>query len=425
MKHLVIADYGSFVGIRSALLVVKSHNPEQAKEHTYPLNRLSTISIAKRGISLSSDLIEALSARNIKLFFLDFRGVAHTALLGQSQHGVVAMRIAQIGALQKDTLPLAKKIVIGKIKNQRAVLNYQNKYHKIAALEKSAQELLSHAAKADNARDMETLLGFEGASANAYFQALRQAQLFSFTFTKREGRGSQEINNSMLNLGYAVLSSYILNAIINAGLEPYLGVLHSIRPGKMALVLDLMEEYRAWVVDRAVIKLRSQSEGRKFMDINLKKAVISEIQKTCAKSYLYKGKKLKLEHIIQRQVYRLCGEFYGERKYKPYLFNGKNKTMNYPLRQEYLISYDVEDNKIRTYLYKELAKYGLSSVQKSVFWGYLTRAELTAIQRYLNQCIQKQDKAFITHTNFNGRGQSFFIGHAKEEFRDWRETDVI
>lgn len=99
--------------------------------------------------------------------------------------------------------------------------------------------------------------------------------------------------------------------------------------------------------------------------------------------------------------------------------------MNYPLRQEYLISYDVEDNKIRTYLYKELAKYGLSSVQKSVFWGYLTRAELTAIQRYLNQCIQEQDKAFITHTNFNGRGQSFFIGHAKEEFRDWRETDVI
>ena len=88
----------------------------------------------------------------------------------------------------------------------------------------------------------------------------------------------------------------------------------------MALVLDLMEEYRAWVVDRVVIKLRQQSEGTSLMDKELKKTCINEIQKTCSKTYLYRKKKLKLEHIIQRQVYRLCGHFYGEKKYKAYLF---------------------------------------------------------------------------------------------------------
>ena len=136
----------------------------------------------------------------------------------------------------------------------------------------------------------------------------------------REGRGSQEINNSMLNLGYAVLSSYVLNAIINAGLEPYLGVFHRQRPGKMALVLDLMEEYRAWVVDRAVIKLRQQSDGKNELDTKLKKNLIQEIQNTCAKKYLYRKKKLKLEHIIQRQVYRICSYFYDENNYRSYLF---------------------------------------------------------------------------------------------------------
>ena len=174
--------------------------------------------------------------------------------------------------------------------------------------------------KTKNIKSIETLLGTEGASASTYFQALRKAQLFSSTFLRREGRGSREINNSMLNLGYAVLSSYILNAIINAGLEPYLGIMHSKRPGKMALVLDLMEEYRAWVVDRAVIKLRQQSEGKKELDQNTKKALISEIQHTCSKRYLYRKKKIKLEHIMQRQVYRLCGHFYGESNYRPYLF---------------------------------------------------------------------------------------------------------
>ena len=316
MKHLTISEYGSFLGLEVNRLFVKKGD----EKCYYPLNRLSTISIAKKGVSLSSNLIEALSHRGIKLFFLDFRGVAHSALLGQSQHGVVAVRLAQQAFCQSGDLDLSTQIVTGKIKNQRAVLNSLYKYHRQPSLSRSAEELLSNSKKAKEAKNIETLLGFEGASASSYFQALREAGLFSSTFVRREGRGSQEINNSMLNLGYAVLSGYVLNAIVNAGLEPYLGVLHSKRPGKMALVLDLMEEYRAWVVDRAVIKLRQQSEGKNCLDQKLKKALIREIQATCSKKYFYRKKKLKLEHIIQRQVYRLCGHFYNEKSYKPYLF---------------------------------------------------------------------------------------------------------
>lgn len=316
MKHLVICDYGTFLGLDSHRLAVR----QDSETRHYPLNRLCTVSIAKRGVSVSSDLIEAFSSRGIKLFFLDFRGVAHSAILGQSQHGVVAVRMAQMTFCQGDTLPLAKQVVTAKIKNQRAVLNHLDKYHQHPALQSAAAELLVNAAKAKQGRDIETVLGFEGASATAYFQGLRQAELFSSSFSKRAGRGSREINNAMLNLGYAVLSSYILNAIINAGLEPYLGIMHEQRPGKMALVLDIMEEYRAWVVDRAVIKLRTRSEGKKTLDADLKKALIAEVQNTCARKYLYRRKKHKLEHIIQRQVYRLCGHFYGEKNYKSYTF---------------------------------------------------------------------------------------------------------
>jgi len=316
VKHLVVADYGTFLSLDNHRLAVRDKDNVQH----YPLNRLCTISVAKRGIGFSSDLVEALSARGIKLFFLDFRGVPHSAILGQSQHGVVAVRMAQMDFCQNDTLPLAKRIVAAKIKNQRAVLNYLGKYHRHPSLQSAADELLRNAAKSQQANNIEVLLGTEGASANIYFQSLRQAQLLSSSFRKREGRGSREINNAMLNLGYAVLSSYILNAVINAGLEPYLGVMHATRPGRMALVLDIMEEYRAWVVDRAVIKLRTQSEGKEALNPNLKKILIHEIQKTCAKKYLYRRKKHKLEHIIQRQAYRLCGHFYGEKTYKPYLF---------------------------------------------------------------------------------------------------------
>ena len=140
------------------------------------------------------------------------------------------------------------------------------------------------------------------------------------SFRSREGRGSQEIGNSMLNLGYAVLSSYIFNAVINAGLEPFLGFYHVQRPGKPSLILDLIEEYRAWVVDRSVIKLRSTALDYKKLDPDLKKQLISEIQKTLTKKYLYKKKKIRLENIIQRQIYRLSGHFQEQQKYTPYLF---------------------------------------------------------------------------------------------------------
>ena len=97
----------------------------------------------------------------------------------------------------------------------------------------------------------------------------------------------------------------------------------------------------------------------------------------------------------------------------------------YPLRKEYLISYDIEDNKIRNYIFKELRRYGLKPTQKSVFWGYLTIAELEAVKRCLDSHLETTDKAFITHTNFNGEGQSYYLGHKEEDFKDWKETDVI
>lgn len=316
MKHLVIADHGTFLGLRDDRLAVRQNEEESC----YPLNRLCTVSVAKRGVSVSSDLIEALSVRGVKLFFLDFRGVPHSALVGQSQHGVVAVRQAQMRYCAGDTLPLARQIVYAKTRNQRAVLNYLYKYHKTPCLRGASDELEQHGKSARGAGSADALLGYEGASASIYFAALREANLFSSSFARREGRGSREVNNAMLNLGYSLLGSYLLNAIVNAGLEPYLGVLHRQRPGKMSLVLDLMEEYRAWVVDRAVVKLRTRSESRSLADNGLKQALIAEVQGTCAKRYTYRNKKVKLEHIMQRQVYRLCGHFHGENAYKPHLF---------------------------------------------------------------------------------------------------------
>lgn len=316
MKHLIISEFGTFIGLEAGRLVVK--NKEDKKY--FPLNRLATVSIAKKGISFSSDLIEQFSLRGIKLFFLDFKGVAHSMLVGANQHAVVQARINQYNFIMNNSLSLSLKLITAKIKNQRATLSYFNKHHKSDNLQFAITEMKKVVTSIKNAKSLNDVLGYEGYAASLYFEALARDRFLSDSFTNREGRGSQEIANSLLNFGYAILSSYILNAITNAGLEPYLGFLHQKRPGKMSLVLDLMEEYRAWVVDRAVIKLREQYKSQTSLDTKLKSALINEIQSTIAKRYFYRGKKIKLEHIIQRQVYRLSGEFAGDHHYKPYIF---------------------------------------------------------------------------------------------------------
>ncbi|GAB4223556.1 MAG: CRISPR-associated endonuclease Cas1 [Francisella sp.] len=316
MKHLIIINYGTFLGLDAGRLVIR--NKEDKKY--FPLNRLATVSIAKRGVSFSSDLIEQFSLRGIKLFFLDFRGVAHSMLVGANQHAVVQSRINQYKYIETNAFDMSLRIITAKIKNQRATLSYFNKHHKSVCLQQAINELKHIAHIIKNAKTLNDILGYEGYAANVYFTALAQDKFLSDSFVNREGRGSNEITNSMLNFGYAILSSYILNAITNAGLEPYLGFLHQKRPGKMSLVLDLMEEYRSWVVDRAVIKLRNKYKNKNFLDTKLKSVLILQVQSTMAKKYIYKGKRLKLEHIIQRQVYRLSGEFAGQNKYKPYIF---------------------------------------------------------------------------------------------------------
>ena len=98
-----------------------------------------------------------------------------------------------------------------------------------------------------------------------------------------------------------------------------MGALHAARPGKPALVLDLMEEYRPWVVDWAVIKLRTELKGE-ILKVKTRKKLTANILTTLANPIPYRGKKVRLESVLQRQCYRLCGLFADKQKYRPLLF---------------------------------------------------------------------------------------------------------
>ena len=325
MQHLTLTEYGQFIGIRSECLTVK----EDGTMKEYPLNRLKSIQVAKRGVSFSSDVIIACAHRGIKFFLSDFKNETVACLAGTQQHAVVRVRQKQFAYIESAAVPqLAANVIYAKVRNQRATLLYFKKYHqdKVHSINITAEQLKNIAQQIkvkkwqNFARWADILLGMEGQAANQYWQCLAKNRLLGEGFQNRVGRQAQDISNKALNYGYAILTSYIWNALLNAGLEPYAGFFHTQRAGKPSLVLDMMEEYRAWVVDRTIIKHRSMLQGKTDLSVNIKKQIITDIHKTFNKKYHYHRRKMRLESILQRQIYHLAGTFAGDKQYKSYRF---------------------------------------------------------------------------------------------------------
>ena len=331
MRYLTISECGSFLGLSGERVVIKQKADVVAE---FPLSRLRTIGVTKNGVSISSDLIQACAIRGIRIIFLDWRNRIYSAVMGQNQSAVVTLRKSQFELIKNDNLScdLSRKIIISKIKNQRAVVMYFSKnvlsktdcYRSIIdQYNESISNIVDDIVKLTPVTNMNwrnSLLGFEGKAATIYWHTLSSLKLLPDDFEIREKRHAISNSNKALNYGYAILLSYIWSAIDNAGLESYAGILHSDRPGKPSLVLDLMEEYRSWVVDRTIIKLRSQINGLSMFDVKIKKSISNEIHSTMMTHYIYNKKKIKLENIIQRQIYKFAGAIAEQKKYKGYTF---------------------------------------------------------------------------------------------------------
>lgn len=101
---------------------------------------------------------------------------------------------------------------------------------------------------------IDELLGFEGSAAKCYFSCY--SKLFSdlgFSFEGRSSRPPKDPVNALLSYGYSVLHRNIIGAIERHGLNPYFGFMHKLSRGHAALASDLIEDYRAFIVDRSVI----------------------------------------------------------------------------------------------------------------------------------------------------------------------------
>jgi CRISPR-associated protein Cas1 len=295
------------------------------------------VTVASKGVTISTDLLQELCQRGIQINFLQVSGKPYAKITSPMLTATIAARRAQIGALESEQgARFAVIVVANKINNQSKLLKYFGKYLKLSdpavfrRIELLAKELKALTQRAKNVKGeslsiaRKELLGIEGASSRLYWKGVQAIVFKKREFMGRVHRGATDEVNSLLNYGYGILYSQVWGAVVTAGLEPFAGFMHVDRPGKPSLVLDMVEEFRQPVVDRTVISHINLGEPIKMEGGLLSK----ETRQTFSQKILnrlesretYQGKRYQIRSIIQIQARNLAAYLRGERDYRPFKF---------------------------------------------------------------------------------------------------------
>lgn len=262
-----------------------------------PLHNLEEIvSFGYRGTSPA--LMGACAERNVSLCYLTPQGKFLARVTGKIKGNVVLRRQQYDSCMDKEkAMDISRNCILAKVYNSRWILERACRDH---SLQIDLEKVKEASQKLKNALDdikvcetAEQLRGFEGEAASVYygvFDELILQQKKEFQFQGRNRRPPQDPINALLSFAYTLLANSAGTALETVGLDPYVGYLHTERPGRMSLALDLMEELRAPLADRFVLSLvnkkivngkdfQKKENGAVLMKEETRRSILTEWQK--------------------------------------------------------------------------------------------------------------------------------------------------
>lgn len=259
LNTLYVTSEDSYLALDGENIVVLDKDRELGR---LPLHNLEGIvSFGYRGTSPA--LMGACADKNISLCYLTPNGKFLARVTG-SVKGNVVLREKQFSTCKNEesSLEIAKNCIIGKVFNARWVLERATRDHSMqidVERVKSVSAMMKNSLSAiSQSESKEQLRGYEGEAASLYFSVFDELilqQKKDFSFQGRSKRPPMDKVNAMLSFIYTILTNSIAAALETVGLDPYIGVLHTERPGRVSLALDLIEELRPVLADRFVLSL--------------------------------------------------------------------------------------------------------------------------------------------------------------------------
>ena len=256
LNTLYVQTQGTYLRRDGETVVAERDHAEVTR---IPVHTLSGI-VCFGNVMCSPFLLGLCGERDIHVSFLTEHGKFLARLEG-AVSGNVLLRVAQMRASDdsEKKLDIARSVVIGKIVNTRCVVLRRLRDHGENALLRSVCEKFVDVIRlVREATDVSSVRGLEGEAAAIYFSAFNEllvAQREEFSIDSRNRRPPLDPMNALLSFLYTMLAHDCSSALESVGLDPQIGFLHELRPGRPSLALDLMEEFRAILADRTALSL--------------------------------------------------------------------------------------------------------------------------------------------------------------------------
>jgi CRISP-associated protein Cas1 len=316
--QLVVNTYGSYLRKKEGCFLIKNEDGE----FEVSAKKVDSIMITTSSY-LSTDAIKLAMDNNIDVIFLDDFGDPYGRVWHSKLGSTVAIRRKQLEMTSNEKgLDMAKEWIISKLDNQIEFLtklknSRQEKESKlneyISRLSETKTKLEDLTGTIDEKRN--TIMGLEGSAGRSYFEAINYVMPDRYKFDGRSKQPAKDEFNCLLNYGYGVLYSMVEKACIIAGLDPYVGFVHTDNYNKKSLVFDLIEMFRIFV-DQTVVYLFSQRQVKQeYFDkikngLTLNKAgkaiLIEALNKTFDRSVRYKGRNIKNKNIVQFECHAIA-----------------------------------------------------------------------------------------------------------------------
>ena len=256
---LYVTTPDKYLSLDGENIVLRSTDCEDVR---IPLINLEEIvAFGSRGASPA--LMNKCTSDKIGLTFLSRSGKFLARAEGEVSGNVYLRREQyRIADDDKRSLAIARNCIIGKLFNSRYVLERAIRDHPLqldTEKLKNISELLASAIiKAQNINDVDTLRGIEGESAQLYFSVFNDLilqQKEKFCFNGRSKRPPLDKVNALMSFAYSMATGMCASALETVGLDPFVGFMHTDRPGRRSLAHDLVEEFRAVMCDRFILSL--------------------------------------------------------------------------------------------------------------------------------------------------------------------------
>ena len=254
---LYITTQGSYLHKERETLVVEQ---ERKKVAQLPVHSIGHI-FCFGNVLVSPFLLGFCGENNVNLAFFTENGRFLGRLQGR-QSGNVLLRRAQYRVSEQNPVPIARNIIAAKIQASKRVLQRQiRNYGENAAIQSAVDALNISLRQLKGAAELDVVRGIEGDAASRYFAVFgRLIRQKEFSFDGRNRRPPRDPVNALLSLLYSILGKEISGALQSVGLDPQVGFLHADRPGRDSLAQDILEEFRAWWIDRLVLSLVNRKQ---------------------------------------------------------------------------------------------------------------------------------------------------------------------